>query len=272
MDERYGLEAIESASKKHLVLPVKASTLLDPADLVRRAADAAIARGFRVQVFATIAGCPLVALTRRVVGPRPRIYLSAGIHGDEPAACEALVRLLEAGHFDDRATWFIVPMLNPTGFTRAQRENADGLDLNRDYRHLQSAEIRGHVAWLQAQPRFDLTLCLHEDWEAAGFYLYELNPALRPSLAPSLLDAAQQHLPIDVGAMIDGRAVAAPGIIRPEADPRLRELWPEAIYLRAHHTELSYTLETPSAFPLSQRVDAYVAIVAAGLATFLSST
>ena len=34
----------------------------------------------------------------------------------------------------------------------------------------------------------------------------------------------------------------------------MRETWPEAIYLRAHHTTLSYTIESPSAFPLDQRI------------------
>jgi hypothetical protein len=47
----------------------------------------------------------------------------------------------------------------------------------------------------------------------------------------------------------------------------LRETWPEAIYLRAHHTTLSYTLETPSAFPLAQRIAALRAAVEAALAS-----
>ena len=48
--------------------------------------------------------------------------------------------------------------------------------------------------------------------------------------------------------------MAVRGIIRPVSDPLMRENWPEAIYLRAHHTQLGYTLETPSAFPLAQRI------------------
>jgi len=67
-------------------------------------------------------------------------------------------------------------------------------------------------------------------------------------------------LPIDIADVIDGRP-AAGGIIRPEGDPAKRELWPEAIYLRAHHTGLAYTLETPSALPLAQRLAAQVAAV-----------
>ena len=69
-----------------------------------------------------------------------------------------------------------------------------------------------------------------------------------------MIAAAATLCPIDLATEIDGRPVDAPGIIRPVNDPLLRENWPEAIYLRAHHTTLSYTLETPSAFPLTQRI------------------
>lgn len=234
-----------------------------PAELVDRFEAAAPRAGFRVERFGEIAGTPLIALTKRTPGVRPRVYLSAGIHGDEPAPPLALLESLEAGAFDARADWLICPLLNPAGFLRASRENADSVDLNRDYRHLVSAEIRAHVAWLQRQPNFDLALCLHEDWEATGFYLYELNPFARPTLAHAILAAVTPHCPIDPATIIDGREIAEPGIIRPVADPLLRELWPEAVYLRAHHTPRCYTLETPSSLPLAQRIAATRAAVAA---------
>lgn len=246
--------------------PVKASAL-DPAALVHRCEKLAPARGFRVERFGEIAGCPLVALTRRTPGPRPRIYLSGGIHGDEPGPPHALLRLLERGCFDTRANWFVVPLLNPTGFPRGTRENADGVDLNRDYKDRRTAEIAGHVRWLERQPCFDLTLCLHEDWEARGFYLYELNPDDRPSLAGRILAAATAHSPIEEAEVIDGRSATAAGVIRPVNDPLLRENWPEAIYLRAHHTRLSYTLEAASAQPLEQRIATLVAAVEAAVTT-----
>jgi hypothetical protein len=244
---------------------VKAAPGIDPPALAARFEAAGRTAGFRREVFGEAAGCPLFALTKRTPGPRPRIYLSAGIHGDEPAPPLALLALLEAGGFDDRATWFLCPLLNPAGLARGLRENADGIDLNRDYQDRRTAEITAHYAWLRRQPNFDLTLCLHEDWEAKGFYLYELNPGARASLAYPIIAAVQPLCPIDPAAEIDGRPVAAPGIIRPVSDPLLRENWPEAIYLRAHHTTQSYTLETPSAFPLSQRIAAMRAAVETAL-------
>jgi hypothetical protein len=237
----------------------------DPPALAARFEMAARSSGFRVERFGEIDGCPLLALTKRTAGVRPRIYLSSGIHGDEPAPPLALLAMLESGAFDARATWFICPLLNPSGFTHSVRENADGVDLNRDYKDLRSAEIRAHAAWLTRQPNFDLTLCLHEDWESKGFYLYELNPTGRPTLAEAMVGAAATLMPIEPVGLIDGREMTVPGIIRPVSDPLEREQWPEAIYLRAHHTSLGYTLETPSNQPLPQRIGTMRAAVAAAI-------
>ena len=44
-------------------------------------------------------------------------------------------------------------------------------------------EIKAHIQWLARQPKFDLCLLLHEDWESHGFYLYEQNPDARRSFA-----------------------------------------------------------------------------------------
>ena len=243
--------------------------VIDPPALAAQFEAAGRATGFRIERFGEAAGTPLFAMTKRTSGPRPRIYISSGIHGDEPAPPLALLDMLEAGVFGRHATWFICPLLNPAGFMRGVRENAGGLDLNRDYKDLRSAEIAAHIAWLRRQPNFDLSLCLHEDWESKGFYLYELNPTARPSLAEPMIAAVTPLCAIDPATEIDGRAVDMPGIIRPVSDPLMRENWPEAIYLRANHTTLSYTLETPSAFPLAQRIATMRAAVetALGLAT-----
>jgi hypothetical protein len=234
-----------------------------PPELTARIDTAARKNGFAVETFGQIGDCPLIALTKRTPGPRPRIYLSAGIHGDEPAPPLALLEMIEGDFFDSRANWFICPLLNPTGFLRGSRENAEGIDLNRDYRHLTTEETRSHIKWLQRQPNFDRAICLHEDWESTGFYLYELNPDGRSSFAETIITTVENVCAIETAAIIDGRESVARGIIRPIADPLLREQWPEAIYLRAHHTNLTYTLESPSAFPLAQRVCALKAAVGA---------
>jgi murein peptide amidase A len=196
-----------------------------------------------------------------------RIYLSTGIHGDEPAGPLAALRLLRENLWPADADLWFCPCLNPLGFVSNRRENADGKDLNRDYRHLETAEVRAHIAWLERQPRFDLYLCLHEDWEAHGFYLYEQNPDSKPSLAEKIIEGVKSVSPIDHSEIIEDRP-AQGGIIRPNFDPRTRPQWAEAFYLIMNKARQGYTLEAPSDFPLETRVNALMAGVNAVMKSF----
>jgi hypothetical protein len=253
---------------EHPADDLRGSFSLEPSALASGFKTAAIKAGFAYEEFGQSGDCPLIALTKRTPGIAPRIYLSSGIHGDEPAPPLTLLELIESQAFDDRASWFICPILNPTGLARATRENAAGIDLNRGYLNPVAPEILFHVAWLEKQPDFDLTICLHEDWEAKGFYLYELNPNKRPSLADAMIEAVGSVIRIDTSERIDGRE-ARGGIIRPDPDPALREKWPESIYLRVRHNAgLHYTLETPSGYPLSQRIAAMRTAVRTALDRF----
>jgi len=187
------------------------------------------------------------------LSPRaPRIYISAGIHGDEPAGPLAMRQLVREDAWPAGLDLWLCPCLNPTGFPLNRRENHQGVDLNRQYRAPEAAETVAHVAWLRRQPRFDLCLCLHEDWEAHGFYVYELNPDNQPSLAEAMIARVSGVCPIDPSESIEGRP-ARNGIIRPSIDPGTRPQWPEAFFLITHKTRLSYTLEAPSDFPLAGR-------------------
>jgi hypothetical protein len=192
------------------------------------------------------------------------LYISAGIHGDEPAGPLAALKLIQENHWPEHAEIFLLPCLNPVGFTLNQRGNADGIDLNRDYRNPKAAETRAHIAWLERQPGFDFYLCLHEDWESHGFYLYEQNPDNQPSLAEKMIKAVQKHCPIDSTEIIEGRA-AQGGVIRPNISPSERPDWPEALYLISHKSRRGYTLEAPSDFPLELRVEALVVAVNAAI-------
>ena len=199
-----------------------------------------------------------------------RVYLSSGIHGDEPAGPLAIRQLLHENNWPAELDLWMCPWLNPTGFALGKRENQEGLDLNRQYLAPKAAETAAHIAWLDRQPRFDLCLCLHEDWESHGFYVYEQNPDHQASLAEAMIQSVAQVCPIDRSEVIEGR-VARDGIIRPNIDPRERPDWPEAFYLITSKTRLSYTLEAPSDFRLQTRVAALVAAVNAALKAFVQT-
>jgi murein peptide amidase A len=233
------------------------------AEISRTAADC----GWRTERIGVAKALDLLAFRRASDRSSRRVYLSAGIHGDEPAAPLAVRQLLRENQWPTGAEYWVLPCLNPTGFGLNRRENADGHDLNRDYRHPRTPEVRAHVAYLERQPAFDLTLLLHEDWEAHGFYVYELNRAGQPSLAETMVAAVSAVCPIDRSPLIEGRP-AQDGIIRPQLDPNSRPDWPEAFYLSQHKAPLSYTLEAPSDFPLTVRVAALVSAVQAALRQF----
>ena len=199
-----------------------------------------------------------------------RIYISSGIHGDEPAGPLAIRQLLQENQWPSGVELWLCPCLNPAGFRLNRRENAEGLDLNRQYLTPAAPETLAHTAWLHRQPSFDLCLCLHEDWESHGFYVYELNPEQRPSLAEAMIARVSKVCPIDRSETIEGRP-AVNGVIRPSVDPRSRPDWPESFFLLTHKTRLSYTLEAPSDFTLAARVAALVTGVKAALETFLSA-
>jgi predicted deacylase len=238
---------------------------------VQNAMTAAATRhGWHVDTLVQVGEDAILAWQRTNPGDRRCIYLSAGIHGDEPASPLAALELLQANVWPPQTGLWFCPCLNPGGFRLNRRENAAGLDLNRDYLHPQTPEVRAHVAWLQRQPCFDVAICIHEDWEAAGFYLYELNPEPRPSPAEAIIAAVAAVCPIDPSPLIEGRP-AVNGIIRPHLDPAIRPQWPEAFYLLQNKTRLSLTLEAPSDFPLATRVAALVRAVQASLAVFASA-
>ena len=210
-------------------------------------------------------GTRLPAFQRLSRKARGNVYISTGIHGDEPAGPLAALELLKENPWPDDLNIWLVACLNPKGFALSRREDETGVDLNRDYRTLKAEAVRAHVKWLNERPRFDISLLLHEDWESNGFYLYELNPELRPSVAEAVVRTVKEVCPIDMSPLIEGRE-AKDGIICANPDLLKRADWPEAFYLVHHKTTLSYTLEAPSDFPLRTRIQALTVGVKAALA------
>lgn len=234
----------------------------------------ALAHGWDLHMLPVAHGRSIVTAHRSAasgtVTPR-RFYLSAGIHGDEPAGPLALLDLLRADHLPPDAEFWVCPCLNRLGMASNQRCNPEGIDLNRDYNHLASPEVSAHIQWLSTLPNLDLTILLHEDWESAGFYLYELNPDQAPDIATRIIQAVSRICPIETSTEIDGRPSDGSGILRPPVDPKARPDWPEAFWLLQNRCRRSLTIEAPSDFPLAIRVAALSTAVRTGLAGIRSS-
>ena len=92
---------------------------------------------------------------------QPRIYLSTGIHGDEPAGPLAALRLLQENQWPANAELWFCPCLNPMGFVLNRRENDQGIDLNRQYRHLETAErARTSPGWNASRSSTSASACM----------------------------------------------------------------------------------------------------------------
>lgn len=201
---------------------------------------------------------PLISLTR-FKPKRPVLYLSAGIHGDEPAGVEAVLQIME--RFDEKLSYFsiiVCPLLNPAGLEAGSREDHTGKDLNRDYKTSLSSSTRAHKDFLLSLPAPDFALSFHEDWEAGGFYLYEINTGSRDTLGPRIIQKIQVRFDVENAALIDGHVPTQPGYIYhpPKAD--LPEEWPEAIWLVNRAPCLSLTFETPSSREFNERVEMHL--------------
>jgi hypothetical protein len=106
---------------------------------------------FQVDVIGTSAEGRPIRRIRYGSGP-VRVLLWSQMHGDESTATMALADILRflaerpdhplARRIADGATVHMVPMLNPDGAARFQRRNAQGVDVNRDARRLETPEGR----------------------------------------------------------------------------------------------------------------------------------
>lgn len=232
-------------------------------ELIRRWRALARTAGLRMKRFAMAGDEPLFVVKTPALGATGGIYISAGIHGDEPAASEALIAWAEK-HAHRIARWplLMFPCLNPWGLRNNIRLDAQGVDLNRAF-HQDDHPVIGALKQVVGARQFDLALMLHEDYDAHGFYLYEIQRE-RPFWGEDVTAVARRHIAIDARARIDGR-VARDGVIRRRFDRALFERigFPEAIWLHEFHARRALTTETPSEFALERRVRAHVAVIEA---------
>ena len=202
-------------------------------------------------------GIPRFVFTGPAAAHDPiRLGLFAGIHGDEPAGCEALVRLLvELAGSPDACTGYdlvVYPVCNPTGYEDGTRANRAGFDMNREFwRSSQQPEVRILERELR-NGRFDGIVTLHADDTCNGLYGYAHGRVMNEALLAPAIRAAAGILPRDTRASIDGFA-ATESIIRdcftgvlsapPDQKPQPFDL----------------IFETPGRAPLPKQVDASVA-------------
>lgn len=203
----------------------------------------------------------------------PRVAIAAGLHGDEPAGPWALLELVETDALDPRFAYRLWPCVNAGAFELQTRENADGIDVNRTFAGGGASAEAAAVLAANCGQRFALSLDLHEDCDARGFYCYEYGGGEIGLRVIAALDAAGFPIePLDdvlvlAGAADDehyrrerGRAVADAVA---EAGAIAGVSYTMAIAATAQH---ALTFETPSKHAWQQRLAMQRAAVLAAIA------
>lgn len=202
----------------------------------------------------------------------PLIALAAGVHGDEPAGPWALLSLVEGRDLDSRYAYRVWPCTNPSGYQNGTRENADGVDVNRSFgRGGQTPESRAIVT-ANRDRKYALSIDLHEDCDAAGFYCYEYGEG---DVGRSVVDAvAAAGYPVqnleecDLGAPL-AQLVLDDGVARPPAALEMESIGGLSYTLSVvrHATRRALTFETPVGLPWNDRIAIHRIAVKAAIAT-----
>lgn len=224
--------------------------------------DLASKHGWKCRSFVDIDSYNLLTLTN---GNGGGIYLSAGIHGDEAAAPWGLLEWARryGSRLRDR-NFRIFPCLNPWGLDSNCRLDANGKDLNRAFHDATHPLIGAWRAEMRNE-RFACTVCLHEDFDAHGMYVYESTRGSR--LGNELLRECEDLLNRQPDGDVE-ELESENGVVKVPANldvvlESLGEQLPEAIYLFQHHTDWALTFETPSELAWRDRVMAQARFIAA---------
>lgn len=213
-------------------------------------------------------GVPRTMLVAEIVGPpgARTIALAAGVHGDEPAGPWALLSLVRDGLLDRRFAYRIWPCTNPSGYARNTRENAEGHDINRSFQKGGTTpEARAMIA-ANRNRRFALSLDLHEDFEARGYYCYEPVVAGEAPFGDALVRALDDaEFPVeefteafDLGYPPEAHhlRVLSRGLIRNDHDAEREffDVTPYSIHVLRRAARYALTLESPRTQPWEDRI------------------
>ena len=189
-------------------------TTFDPIAYTREVENAAHAAGWTVRHLWPMEIGPRPWFQRVAPGgdrASPKLYLSAGIHGDEISGPLALLEMIRTRFLrrlrcdnvsDPQSEW-----------PRARRADEPGR--NRPQPGLPEHQVtrnQGPHRVTADSGRFHASMLLHEDYEGIGAYLYELNDTLDPGLGAKIIAAMGLHVPIDLRPEIE-EAPAHGGVI-----------------------------------------------------------
>ena len=193
----------------------------------------------------------------------PWIYLSAGVHGDEPAAPLGLIEWAEENtELLAKYPFLIIPCFCPWSIANNSRNGPDGEDPNRNFNHPAFGYMRTWQDFV-ARKNLRLAISLHEDYDANGTYVYELSNR-NEFRAEVYLKAAERAIPPEPCNSIEGMRSKNGVIRRKRKAPDMPGL-PETLYLHQKGAEVAMTFETPSEYSLYHRANAHRLFISAAV-------
>ena len=193
----------------------------------------------------------------------PLIYLSAGIHGDEPAsvacALHVIDQLVDGDSLFAQYEWVVSPCDNPFGYEHHLRENEAGVDLNQTFdrpeQFAQTAFITASLKGVHVHTAIDV----HEDCDSNGFYLWERRASSRAPIGHQIVQRVETICPINRATEIEGHK-SNDGVIT-LIDTVGSKGWTRGRYLAEHITGCCLVLETPTHLDLETRVKVHFEVI-----------
>ncbi len=212
-----------------------------------------------MEVIGSVHGYPIHQIHLTASASCPRLVLiTGGVHGDEPAGVEAVLQFLERDNTQllKNFSFLVIPCINPYGYVRNTRETFDGIDINRAFEADDVAEVTV-VKKALTQIQFRLTIDFHEDYEAAGFYLYEGNRNEK-YIGSDLAAAAKAIGPIDLEDPGEEAPNLSEGVYKVAASWGTQGLAPYLLHFHSEHVIIS---ETPTAWQVQQRAALHLTVL-----------
>lgn len=186
------------------------------------------------------------------------VLVTGGVHGDEPAGVAATLQFLERDNTEllKQFAFVVIPCINPYGYVHNTRDNHERVDINRAFEIEEVTEV-AIVKKALGQAQFSLAIDFHEDYDAIGFYLYE-GKRDEQYIGSELATAAKATGPIDAEDPGGDAPDIAEGVYKVASSWGNQGLAPYLLHFHSEHVIIS---ETPTIWPLEQRVALHLSVL-----------
>ena len=251
--------AFKLAEAKHGNPDINAKELL--AKLKTTAAE----NDFTVDVFGNVEEYEMVMFKKINGEDKSNIYISAGMHGDEPAPVLAILEMIRNNSFNNDYNWYIFPLVSPIALNFGNRLTPNKKDPNREYKdEPKLKEVIYHTEFLKKMPKCSVCFFLHEDYDEEGFYMYSLP---KENNEKRILDVIKNigkisdkktldYFKRKSRGLIDGEKAFKKDILKYTETAYLKKLWPNSTM---------YIFETPEKISITTRIEMIRAGIFAGL-------